>query len=72
MNTTSTKPVLSYRVVPIGDFWKVALPGDSVPLSVHATKEEAIAQAIAAARREHASSVFVVRDDGSVEREIAA
>lgn len=69
---TDIKPVttgkqLGYRVVPFDGLWKVAMPGDSVAVSLHPTKLDAIASALARAREEHGPGVLVYRADGNIE-----
>lgn len=61
-----------YRVVPAGDLWKVAVPGDGVAVSFHATKEAALARAMTLTRREHRSGVLVFGANGLLESVVDA
>jgi hypothetical protein len=70
-DATTTRSRFAYRVVPIGDAWKVALPGDSVAVSVHDHKATAIARALDLARRGGGLDVLVCRPDGSIETEFS-
>ena len=55
-----------YRVLAMGELWKVAVP-DGQPTSFHASKSEALARALALASRDPEGSVEVLRRDGSLE-----
>ena len=60
----------AYHVSPVGDLWKVSLPGDSVPESFHGEKRGALARALALAKADPAvGSVLVFTPEGRVERE---
>ena len=59
----------TYHVRPHGDVWKVSIPGDSQPLSFHASREEAIARAAVAAQGQPGGRIVIHRRDDSVERE---
>ena len=59
----------AYHVRPHGDVWKVTIPGDSQPLSFHATREEAIARAAFVAQAQPRGRIVIHRGDDTVERE---
>lgn len=63
---------MAYHVSPVGSYWKVSLPGDSIPASFHAEKDDALAYALSLAREDPAAnSVLVLTPEGRVEREYA-
>lgn len=64
-------PILVYHVAPVGNLWKVSIPGDSQPVSFHAAKSEAIAHAARLASQHPQGRVVIHRADGTVEEEHA-
>jgi hypothetical protein len=60
-----------YRVLPVDGLWKVAMPGNSVGLSMHADKQAAVARAVALARRDGGLDVLVFGPDGVLETEFS-
>ncbi|HVY46827.1 MAG TPA: DUF2188 domain-containing protein [Minicystis sp.] len=66
-----SKDRFAFHVVPVDRVWKVAMPGDSVPVSLHADKQAAIARALELARRAGGLDVLVCRTDGSIETEFS-
>jgi hypothetical protein len=60
---------IEYHVSPVGELWKVGIPGDSQPLSYHHSKSEAVAHAVQLARTHPRSRVVLHKADGSIEEE---
>lgn len=58
----------TYRVVPAGDDWEVALEGSSRPASRYGTKREAVDAARAAAHAAAPSALVIHRADGTIQR----
>jgi hypothetical protein len=57
-----------YRVVSEGDNWKVTRE-DGTVITTHATKEDAIAAAVAMATASRPSQLMIEREDGTWEEE---
>lgn len=60
-----------YHVTPVGELWKVGIPGDSQPESLHHSKNEALAHAAQLARQHPQGRVVIHKADGTVEEEQA-
>jgi hypothetical protein len=60
---------LAYHVTPQDSLWKVSLPGDSQPESLHEDRDEAIAYAASLAVRLPAGRLVIHRADGTIEHE---